>query len=342
VTPLDGVLSRVGLRTNVVFAQGYRSPVRRKMKEFGVGGVARHTQIDDASAPSAAELVAQAVAAARQAEVAIVFAGLSHDEHGDTEGSDRQDLQLPHGQDELIAQVVAANPRTVVVLYAGGPVTMNPWLEQVPAVLCAWYPGMEGGHAVAAVLFGDINPSGRLPCSFPRRLSDAAAHHAGDARAYPGVDGTVHYLEGLLIGYRWHDTRNIAPLFPFGHGLSYTKFMLSDLRLVEAGGVVTIGCDVQNTGRCRGAEVVQVYIEPLSPPVPRPVRELKGFAKIHLARSEKRTVEIQLPPRAFAFYDPDRGGWVQAAGDYVIHVGNSSRNLLLHLRRHIDFTSLIP
>src|SRR5581483_563132 len=169
----------------------------------------------------AAELTERAMAAARAADVVIFIGGLNHDLGFDCESRDKKDLKLPYGQDELLSKIVAANPRTIVVLIGGSPVEMGSWLERVPAVLLAWYPGMEGGNALAGVLFGDVNPSGKLPCTFPRRLEDSPAHALN---AYPGTNGVVRYEEGLLVGYRWFDTKKIEPLFAFGHGLSYTRF----------------------------------------------------------------------------------------------------------------------
>jgi beta-glucosidase len=263
--------------------------------------------------------------------VAIVICGLNHDGF-DREGADRRDLKLPYGQDELIQRVAAANPRTIVVLVSGSPVEMDAWLDRVPAVVEAWYGGMEGGNALAGVLFGDVNPSGKLPCTFPRRLEDTLTY-AGGAPAFPGVNGVERYEEGLLVGYRWYDTKAIEPLFPFGFGLSYTTFAYSNLRLVPgtdaSGPVVTVQFDLANTGSRAGAEVAQVYVHQASPGLPRPVRELKGFQKVSLAPGDKRTVSIFLDPRAFAYYDPAQPGWLAEQGTFTILVGRSSRDLPL-------------
>jgi beta-glucosidase len=251
--------------------------------------------------------MARAVRAAGGADVAVVIAGLNHDKFLDAESADRKDLKLPYKQDELIRRVVAVNPRTVVVLFGGGPVEMGPWLSRVPAVVQAWYPGMEGGNALARVLFGDVNPSGKLPCTFPKRLEDSPAHALG---AYPGENLTVRYKEGLLVGYRWFDAKKIEPLFPFGHGLSYTSFRYSGLRLVEdAGGkapALAVVFDLVNTGARAGAEVAQVYVSDESPSLPRPPKELKGFRKVFLKAGERQTVSLPLERSAFAFYDPER------------------------------------
>jgi beta-glucosidase len=275
--------------------------------------------------------MARAVRAAGLADVAVVVGGLNHDKFLDAESADRKDLKLPYGQDELIRRVVAANPRTVVVLFGGGPVEMGPWLSRVPAVVQAWYPGMEGGNALARVLFGDVNPSGKLPCTFPKRLEDSPAHALG---AYPGENLTVRYEEGLLVGYRWFDAKKLEPLFPFGHGLSYTSFRYSGLRLVEGAGgdkdpALAVEFEVTNTGARAGAEVAQIYVSDESASLPRPPKELKGFRKVFLKPGERQTVTVTLDQSAFAFYDPSQSRWVAEKGDFKIMVGSSSRDIRL-------------
>src|ERR1019366_989561 len=238
-------------------------PVRRRRPTTNASGVATAPSSEPTTAQIMAaspEMIERAVRAARQVDVAIVIAGTNHSRNFDTEGSDRKDLKLPYNQDELIRRVVEANPRTIVVLISGGAVEMDRWVDRVPAIVQAWYPGMEGGNAIAGVLFGDVNPSGKLPCTFPKRLEDSPAHALD---AYPGVKGVEHYEEGLLVGYRWFDTKNIEPLFPFGHGLSYTQFAYSALSLTSGNNatdpLVTVTADIANTGKRDGSEVVQVY-----------------------------------------------------------------------------------
>jgi beta-glucosidase len=251
-------------------------------------------------------------------------------------------MKLPWGQDDLIRKVVEANPRTIVVLF-GTMVEMGDWLERVPAVLQAWYPGMEGGNALARVLFGDVNPSGKLPCTIPKVLADSPAHALG---AYPGVTGTVTYAEGLLVGYRWFDTKGVEPRFPFGHGLSYTTFRYANLRLTPGtgtnGAVVTAEFTVENTGSRAGAEVAQLYVEPVKPGVERPLQELKGFEKVHLAPGASRTVRLPLDASAFAYFDPARRGWVANAGGYVLRVGASSRDIRLTAPFELARTVVLP
>jgi beta-glucosidase len=324
ITALEGISNRLDGNVKLIYAQGYNSPV-------GSGRVDFKLETEAIAPPlNSSKLVAEAVAAAKSADVVIYVGGLNHHGDYDTEGSDRKDIKLPGGQDELIQKVVQANPKTIVVLMGGGAVEMNSWLAQVPTVLYAWYPGLEGGNALAHVLFGDVNPSGKLPCTFPKRLADSPAHALD---AYPGTNGKVVYKEGLLVGYRWFDTKNIEPLFPFGHGLSYTTFKYSNLNLAPArdasGPPVTVEFELANTGSRAGAEVVQVYVQETSPSLPRPLKELKGFKKVFLQPGEKQKVSVVLDRNAFAYYDPDKKAWVADKGAYKILVGSSSRDLRL-------------
>lgn len=316
ITPLQGILRRIGDKANVSFSVGY-------------------------SEKGDEDLTARAVRAASQADVVIYVGGLNHSLGLDSEAADRKDMKLPFGQDELIGRIVEANPRTIVVLLGGGPVELGPWLSRVPAVLQAWYPGMEGGNALAAVLFGDVNPSGKLPCTFPKQLADSPAHALG---AYPGKDGTVRYEEGLLVGYRWFDTKKLEPLFPFGHGLSYTRFEYSGLKLVEGKDAnspsLTVEFEVANAGAREGAEVAQVYVRDVESSLPRPFKELKGFRKVQLKPGEKQTVSIPLARNAFAFYDPGRRGWLAEKGDFRLMVGGSSRDIRLEGNFRLTQTSL--
>jgi beta-glucosidase len=210
---------------------------------------------------------------------------------------------------------------------------MSGWLADVPAVLQAWYGGSEAGHALASLLFGDASPSGKLPCTFPKRLSESPAHASGAARQFPGENGKVSYDEGLLVGYRWNDTKQIEPLFPFGHGLSYTSFRYESLRQTLTSGAggpsVSLELAVTNTGAREGADTVQVYVRPLRPKVVRPEKELKGFTRVALAPGESKTVTIALGPRSFAYYDPEAKAWRVAAGRYELLVGASSRDIRL-------------
>ena len=265
---------------------------------------------------------AAAAALAKSSDVALVMVG-----NTDREGRDRLNLSLPDNQDQLVSAVAAANPRTVVILKTGGPVLM-PWLDQVPAVLEAWYPGEEDGNVVADLLFGNADPSGKLPITFPKAESDTPAH---TPQQYPGVNSTATYSEGLQVGYRWYDAQNIAPLFPFGYGLSYTTFAFSKFITVETKGIshsFGILVDVTNTGPRAGAEVVQVYIAAPSA-ASEPPKQLKGFAKVSLQPGETKQVSVALDPRAFSIWDTKTSQWTTVPGKYIVLVGDSSRDLPL-------------
>ncbi|MEE9540928.1 MAG: fibronectin type III-like domain-contianing protein, partial [Candidatus Thorarchaeota archaeon] len=221
-----------------------------------------------------------------------------------------------------------------VVLIAGSPIAMDDWLEAVPVVLEAWYSGMEGGRAIANVLFGDVNPSGKLPLTFPRKLADSPAHSSGSSRTYPGdEEKKVYYEEGIFVGYRWFDKEKIDPLFPFGFGMSYTTFEYGSIHLDK--GFIThtddtfiVELDVVNTGDRSGAEVVQVYSRDIQSSVERPQKELVGFGKIRLKPGEKRTASITVRAEDLAFYDIHRHEWVVEPGDFEVLVGQSARNIL--------------
>ncbi len=264
--------------------------------------------------------IAEAVAAARDAEVALLFVGRNGE--WDTEGSDLDSIVLPGRQDELVAAVAAANPRTVVVLQTGGPVEM-PWLGEVAAVLEAWYPGQEAGNAIADILTGAAEPGGRLPQSFPVKWADNPTN-SQDREIYPGLDGKVRYEEGVFIGYRHYDRHGIAPLFPFGYGLGYTSFAQSELEVeasgFEAGGKVSVSVTVENTGRRAGSEVVQVYVSAPDATVERPAKELKAFEKVYLGPGERQRVTLELDERAFAYYRTEAQHWLVEPGRYVIRV----------------------
>lgn len=267
--------------------------------------------------------IAHAAQVAAGAETAIVFVGRSGE--WDTEGSDLLGIALPGRQDELVAAVLAANPRTVVVLQTGGPVEL-PWLEKAPAILQAWYPGQECGNAIADVLFGDAEPSGRLPQTFPKRWEDNPTR-SQDPEIYPGLDGVVRYDEGLFIGYRHYDTQDIAPMFAFGHGLGYTSFDLSDLAVQTKGDGAQLSVRVTNIGARQGAAVVQVYVADVEASVVRPARELKSFAKVALDAGESHVISLDLPARAFAFWDQVARGWKVEAGRFDISVGLASDDI---------------
>jgi beta-glucosidase len=265
------------------------------------------------------------------ADVAIVVVGTGHAPGGDDEGFDRKGLELPAKQVMLIQETVAQNPNTIVVLVNGSPVSMEGWIDKVPAVLEAWYGGMEAGHAIADILFGDVNPSGKLPTTFPKKLSDSPAHASGSKRTWPGEGGKVYYDEGIFVGYRHFDKEGIEPLFPFGHGLSYTTFEYGNVKASKAKLSGDEGCkvsvDVKNTGQLAGAEVVQLYVQDVEASVPRPPKELKGFRKVFLQPGEQATVTLDIGKADLSFFDEKRGKWVAEPGKFVLHVGSSSRDI---------------
>lgn len=263
-----------------------------------------------------------AVAAAKKADVAILMVG-------DEEGEDHDhNIELPTTQNRLIAAVAKANPKTIVVLKSGSAVLM-PWLQDVPAVLEAWYPGEEDGNAVAAVLLGAVNPSGKLPLTFPRKLEDTLASKPNQ---FPGDGTNVHYSEGLEVGYRAYTVHNVSPLFPFGFGLSYTTFRFDDLRVAtQSRAHMTVSFSVTNTGQRPGAEVAQLYLDfPSIPDGDEPPRQLKGFRKVMLQPGESKTINLPLDPRAFSFWSESLHTWQIAPGKFHLMVGDASTNTPLN------------
>jgi beta-glucosidase len=301
----DELAKLVG-EANLVYAPGYT----------GKGDTADESLIQDA------------LAAARDADVVVLCAGLT-DMH-EVEGIDRQQMNLPVGHDALIQRLAEVHKKVVVVLSNGSPVEM-PWVHSVPAILEGYLGGQAGAGAVADILTGKVNPSGKLAETFPLKLDDTPA------QPYPGGPVTVEYRESLYVGYRYYDTAKVDVLFPFGHGLSYTTFAYRDLRLVQDGDSVTVEFRVKNTGKVTGKEIAQLYVRDVQSTPFRPDKELKGFAKVDLQPGEEIEVTLQLGPRAFAFYDVGSQGWVIEPGDFEILVGASSR--LIHLTGMLHLAS---
>ncbi|HEX6269253.1 MAG TPA: glycoside hydrolase family 3 C-terminal domain-containing protein [Anaerolineales bacterium] len=275
--------------------------------------------------PYAEDLIAEAVDLAMRSDVVVLIAGLSNE--WESEGFDRVDMKLPGAQDKLIERVVAANPKTVVVLNAGSAVEM-PWIDKVPAVIQLWYDSQEQGNALSDVLFGDVNPSGKLPTTIPVRLEDNPAYIN-----YPGENGQVCYGEGIFVGYRYYDKKELAPQFPFGHGLSYTMFEYGNLHLsadqVRPEKGLDVSFDIMNTGQRLGKEVAQVYVRDLKSSLARPEKELKAFEKIELAPGETNTITLHLGQEAFWFFDPVRNTWITESGQMEVLIGSSSRDIRL-------------
>lgn len=318
-TPLEGIRAAVGNRVKVLYERGYVGDVTTSYNGVDSGQ-------DLADSRTSGQLLADAVAAARQADAVLFVGGLNKSDYQDCEGADRREYGLPYGQDAVIEALAAANPRMAVVLVSGNAVAM-PWIDRVPAVLEAWFSGSEAGNALADVVFGAVNPSGKLPFTFPVRLEDNGAIAMGE---FPG-DDTVTYREGLFVGYRWHEARQIAPLFAFGHGLSYTTFDVSDVRSdrasLSAKGRIRISAEVTNTGDMAGAEVVQLYIGDEESSLPRPVKELKGFRKVFLAPGERQTVTFDVTSDLLQYYDDTKAAWVAEPGAFTAYVGTASDNI---------------
>ncbi|MBL3655591.1 glycoside hydrolase family 3 C-terminal domain-containing protein [Fulvivirga sediminis] len=314
VTALKGIKALVGADIEITYAPGFEISKEEKVNEA---------------------LVAEAVKAAEEADYVIYVGGWNHgfgvewnDGKYDMESVDKPSLKMPVQQDELIMKITKANPKTVVVLMGGGAMEVSQWLANVPAVLFAGYPGMEGGTALAKILFGDANPSGKLTFTFPKSLEDSPAHALGE---YPGDADTlnVHYNEGVFVGYRYNDTYKVVPQFAFGHGLSYTTFEVSDLKLSKTGNTVMANVKVTNTGDKEGAEVVQVYVHDVESSVKRPVKELKAFEKVFLKSGESKNITFELNEDAFKYYDEAKHGWILEAGNFEIWVGRASDDILL-------------
>jgi beta-glucosidase len=267
------------------------------------------------------EQIGEAVELAKRASAVVLFAGMP--ENFETEDMDRPHMRLPGAQDELIRQVAMVNQNTVVVLNCGSPVEM-PWLEQVHAVVQMYYPGMQGGEAVARILLGEVNPSGKLTVTYPRRLEDTPAY-----LNYPGGRDVI-YGEEVFVGYRYYEKKGVEPLFPFGHGLSYTTFeygAIQTQQVWKAGEIVHVELTVKNSGDRAGKEVVQLYVRDEESSVPRPFKELKGFAKVSLDPGESKTIVFELDRRAFTFYDTEKRGWVIEPGKFELLIGSSSKDI---------------
>jgi len=296
VSPLDGIKQRVGSKVKVTLCDG--------------------------------KDVAEAAVLAKASDLAIVMVGDTA-----TEGKDHA-MTLAGNQDELIEAVASANPHTILVLKTGSPMLM-PWVDKIPAILEAWYPGEEDGHVVAAILFGDVNPSGKLPITFPKSLADLPAN---TPEQYPGIKTTAKYTEGVFVGYRHFDTQKIEPLFPFGYGLSYTTFAFKNLTITpkslsingDSQPSVTVSVEATNTGKKFGRAVVELYLGfPSTADIPQPPAQLKGFAKVTLKPGQTRRIGLELNARAFSYWDTNTHGWKIMPGTYRVMVGSSSRDFQL-------------
>ena len=325
VSPLKGIEDAFKGRAEVLYARGY---IGDPSGEYN--GVTTGQNLQDSRTPE--ELLAEAVSMAKEADYVIFIGGLNKSPHQDCEDSDRSGLGLPYGQDKLVSALAEANGNTIVVNISGNAVAM-PWIDEVPAVVQAWYLGSEAGNSIADILSGAANPSGKLPFTFPAALEDCPAHSVGE---YPGTrrnEGIwdIEYREGIFVGYRWYEKEKIRPLFAFGHGLSYTEFSYgkaySDSRTLSGDGSLNVSIEVSNTGEMTGKEVVQLYISDLKSSLPRPVKELKGFRKIELEPGETAEVTFTINKDDLSFFDADRHEWVAEPGKFKALIGSSSDDI---------------
>lgn len=331
ISPLDGLKARFGKDIQIDYERGYVGDTTGSYN-----GVTTGQNLTEKR--SADQLIYDAVEKAKKADYVIFFGGLNKSDYQDSEGHDRKSYGLPYHQDRVIEALAKVNKNFIYVNISGNAVAM-PWHNKVPAIVQGWFIGSEAGEALADVLSGDVNPSGKLPFTWPASLQDVGAHKLN---AYPGVWRPDHkvideeYKEGLYVGYRWVDKEKTHPLFAFGHGLSYTTFKLSDLRessdRISRDGNITFTVNVKNTGKYDGAETVQLYIHDVKSSLDRPYKELKGFKKVELKAGESRDVQITIDNSALSFYDDRIQAWTSEDGDFEAFVGNASDNLPLMIK----------
>lgn len=317
ISPLEAVEARFA-DAEVAFERGYSSGPARSQD-----GISAKFDLSESRSPE--QMVEDAVAAAKDADYVLVFGGLNKNKNQDSEGADRLEYGLPYGQNALVEALAEVAPKLVFVNISGNPVAM-PWVDKVPAIVQGWYLGSEAGNALADVLSGDINPSGKLPFTFPYDMKEGPVTNE---EQYPGIprEGEniidEYYSEGILVGYRWYDTKNVKPMFAFGHGLSYTTFEYGEARIRGR----KLSVNVKNNGPVAGAEVVQLYISDTEASVERPAKELKGFKKVFLQPGESKTVTFEIPDSALSFFDADQHKWVMEPGEFVAHVGSGSDDI---------------
>ncbi len=332
VTPLEGLKNRLPESVKINYAEGYKETYAPK-KEAIFGEVTQErAETIDVLDP---KMLEEAIKAAKNSDVAIIFAGSNRDY--ETEASDRADLELPFGQGELIEKVLEVNPNTIVVMIAGAPFDISSVKEKSSALVWSWFNGSEGGNALADVLLGNVNPSGKLPWTMPKTLNDSPAHATN---SFPG-DKIVSYDEGILVGYRWFDTKNIEPLYTFGYGLSYTTFDIKNAKTDKndpylINETIYISVDVENTGNVDGKEVVQLYTTKKDSKVERAAQELKGFEKVLVSKGQRATVTFAVPVKELAYYNVEKKEWVVESGTYDIKIGNSSRTIKAEVSININ------
>jgi Beta-glucosidase-related glycosidases len=320
VSPLQGLKNSIGNQAEIVYARGYKGDVVDKQDGLSVGQDIRENR-------SAAELSDEAINIAKNADFVIFIGGLNKNPNQDCEGDDRKQYGLPYGQDELISALAKANKNLAVVLISGNAFSM-PWVAEAPSILQAWYLGSEAGNAIADILTGKVNPSGKLPFTFAQKLNDYSAHSTGE---YPGTKDEITYHDDIFVGYRHFDKEKIKPLFPFGHGISYTTFAygkpVADKKTMSVNETISFSVTVKNTGTCEGQEVVQLYISDQKASLPRPVKELKSFKKVKLAPGEEKTVTLTVDKDALSFFDDSKHEWITEPGRFEAMIGSSSKDI---------------
>jgi beta-glucosidase len=322
VTPLEGLKNRLPASVKINYAEGYLERYdltnRGNLGNITAEGPVTIDKLDPAKLQEALE-------AAKNSDVAVIFAGSNRDY--ETEASDRRDLKLPFAQEELIEKVLAVNPKTIVVMVAGAPFDIDTVSKKTAALVWTWFNGSEGGNALADVLLGKVNPSGKLPWTMPKKLADSPAHATN---SFPG-DKVVKYEEGILVGYRWFDTKNVEPLYPFGYGLSYTTFAVDSAKADKAeygqNETISVAVEVKNTGKVDGKEVIQLYSSKSDSKVERAAKELKGFKKVLVKAGNTETVTIKVPVKELAYYDAAAKKWTVEPGKYTLKLGTSSRDI---------------
>lgn len=323
ISPLQGMIDKYG-SDHVVFSLGYASGEPNYSNELP-------------SPYNADSLMQAAVEVAKNADVVIFFGGLNKNFQQDCEGDDRKNMDLPFGQNELISRLLEVNKNIGIVVTSGNAVSM-PWIKKVNGLMQSWYLGSQAGNALANVISGDANPSGKLPFTIPKKLEDNGANSFGTI-AYPGDGTNVFYKEDILVGYRWFDTKKIEPLFPFGYGLSYTTFEYgksqTDKSVYNKDEVAKITFNLTNKGKTDGSETVQLYISQKNPTLLRPAKELKGFTKVFLKAGETKSVELIMKISDLAYYDDQKGKWITDTDDYELSVGSSSRNIQSVSKIHV-------
>ena len=315
-TPIVGLQEAIGDKAQITYQRGYVGDLLRKYNNVDTG-------IDLTDPRTEEELIADAVAAAKEADIVLFFGGLNKSKGQDAEGRDRASMALPYAQDKVIEAITEVNKNVVVLIVSGNAVEM-PWIDKVDGVVETWFLGSQAGHAIADVLLGKVNPSGKLPFTFPVKLEDNGAHALN---AYDKDTLTVEYKESIFVGYRWAEKHNIKPLFAFGHGLSYTTFEYGEASCSKSGDGYKVTLNVTNTGAREGKEIVQLYISDEESSLERPVKELKGFKKVALAAGETKKVTFEITEDMLKFYDPAQKGWVLEKGKFTAHVGAASDDI---------------